>query len=102
VLGLLLLGIVALLGLGTMVANVFNAEVAGRREDDRRTQAIWLARSAATVSAAGEHVVDVAGIHGRVTVRRSGAQVEASAGLTGSGKARVVSEPQVWRETFDR
>ena len=111
-LSLLLITMAVLLALGAMVSNHFAAEAAGRRDDDRRTQLIWLARSVAAAAQPGERQVDAAGLCAHVRVRSrvtpDGRVVEAEASMAGFGTARATASlgpdgrPRAWQEQLDR
>jgi hypothetical protein len=105
---LLMVVMAALLGLGAVVSQRLDGELAGRKDEDRRTQAIWLARSAASTAQPGERKVTVAGAVASVRVRSGAGKVEAEAALAGFGTARVEAvlgadgKPVEWREQYER
>ena len=105
---LLMVVMAALLGLGAIVSQRLDGEVAGRKDDDRRTQMIWLARSAASLAQPCERKVTVAGAVASVRVRVNAGKGEADAALPGFGAAHVEAvlgadgRSAEWRETYER
>jgi hypothetical protein len=110
---LLVLGaLAAVLAFAGVVWMRLDAERATRLSDERRVQALWLARSAAAAGRAGTREVLLSGGRARVITR-----VERSAGapgvtaeveVPGGGKARVevrstpAGQPSGWQESYTR
>ncbi len=97
---------------GAVLAVRLSVELDGRRADDRRIQALWLARSAAALGRPGKVEVAVGVDHARVTTtvtpRGEGRKVTATVVLERHGTATVeavigkVGAPVDWHERYDR
>jgi Tfp pilus assembly protein PilX len=110
---LLLLAVMATLtALAAVVWMRLDVETRARSGDERRTQALWLARSAAEAGRPGKREVPLSNGTARVTTRmeRSGAAqvVIAEAELPGWGTARVeatkdrAGQSLDWKESYTR
>ena len=103
----LMVSLVALAGLGTVISNRIDGRLARGQEDALRTQAIWLARSAAARARALDRQVPLPSGAARVRVSVLSGKVEAEARLPGHGTARAVvllapdGRPRSWQESFD-
>lgn len=104
---LLLFGVIAAALAAFMVmASRLSATHASHRLDVTRTQALWLARSAATQRALGARTMDTALGPATVRVTRAGARLTAEAELRG-GRAVVTAMAEGerltdWTERFER
>ena len=105
---LVLSGLAALGAASAVVASRFDGDLAARRSEDLRTQALWLARSAAATGAAGTLEVPLEHGSARVVTKVSGAAVEVEVTLAGTGTARAsvrrgaAHEILEWSESFER
>ncbi|MHB8875187.1 MAG: hypothetical protein ACYC8T_15985, partial [Myxococcaceae bacterium] len=97
---------------GAAVSVRLSVDVESRRAEDRRVQALWLARSAASLSRPGTTSValgrDLAQVTTVVTPGVDGNRVISTVLVEGHGTASVeavfgrAGAPVVWRERYDR
>ena len=92
---LLMLALAALAIGGGLVASRMNAANEGRRDDEARTQALWLARSALDAGLSGTRLVETAAGRATVRVQRMGEERWVEVELGGTS-LRVDAAP--WRE----
>ena len=100
-LALVLVALAAIAGLGALVSNRLDSRISRAREDELRTQAIWLARSAAARGQAADRQVALHGASAHVRVTLSAGQVVAEAKIPGHGPARATATTSDWHESFD-
>ncbi len=93
---LLMMVLAALLAAGTVFLSQLQVNIDGRRTSDVRTQALWLARSAATAGASGVKQVDTPAGTAVVTVRRQTSGVAVQVVLAGA-TAEVTTSPPAQR-----
>jgi type II secretory pathway component PulK len=86
---LVMVALFVLVGLAALVGNRMADRFAERRDAERRNQAMWLARSAASLAQSGERTVTAGGEKAKVRTRVSAAP----------GGRRVESEAVVGRHT---
>ena len=99
----LVLAVLALLG---VVGAIVHAQLAARRQaqlgEERRAQALWLARSAAASQKPLQREVEVGGERAALVVRATAGRVEAEVRFGRWGRARVTAEgAQGWEERWE-
>lgn len=111
-LGLVLGALAALAAVSAVVWLRLDTDQLASRADERRTQLLWLARSAATHGQSALREVDLAGERAQVKAKiarsKTATRVEAEASLPRWGTARVTAQTLrdgktvLWEERYER